>query len=107
MGTPLARLLGQQLLGVLLLFSMAIPVAADGAKLVAADEEHVAIQGYDPVGYFTDGKAIKGSTGYEYSWDGVRWRFASAAHRDLFVADPDRYMPQYGGYCAAAMANGV
>jgi YHS domain-containing protein len=91
----------------LVVASATVPADADGAKLLATDANHIAIQGYDPVGYFTDGRAIKGSEEYEYSWDDARWRFTSAAHRDLFAADPDRYMPQYGGYCAGAMESGV
>ncbi len=64
----------------------------------------LAIEGYDAVSYFTDGKAVKGSKEYEHSWQGATWRFASAAHRDAFAADPGKYAPQYGGYCAYAVA---
>lgn len=66
----------------------------------------VAIDGYDPVAYFTDGKPVEGSKRFEHSWNGAVWRFASAEHRDLFAAEPERYAPQYGGYCAYAVANG-
>jgi hypothetical protein len=103
----LAWSLGSALLIALLSFAAAMPAAAGGHKLLATDAEHVAIRGYDTVAYFTDRKAIKGSSAYEYAWDDAKWRFASAAHRDLFIADPDRYMPQFGGFCAGAMANGV
>lgn len=106
MGTPLARPLGSAVLLVLLLFLATKRADADGATMLATDANHVAIQGYDAVGYFTEGKATKGSPEYEYEWDDARWRFTSAAHRDLFAADPDRYMPQYGGYCAGAMESG-
>lgn len=58
----------------------------------------VAIKGYDPVAYFTDGKPVKGSTAFEYVWMGAKWHFSSAAHRDLFMKDPERYAPKYGGY---------
>lgn len=80
---------------------------ADGLPLVFSTPDHVAIQGYDTVAYFTDGKAVPGSNEFEYYWDDAIWRFASAEHRDLFAADPDKYMPQYGGYCAGGMAMGV
>ncbi|HTJ77481.1 MAG TPA: YHS domain-containing (seleno)protein [Rariglobus sp.] len=66
----------------------------------------VAIKGYDPVAYFTDGKAVKGDSDYSFEWNGAEWRFASAAHRDLFKANPVKYAPQYGGYCAWAVSRG-
>jgi hypothetical protein len=66
----------------------------------------LAIQGYDPVAYFTDGKPTPGRPEYEYQWDEHRYRFASAEHRDLFKADPVRYAPQFGNYCAMALALG-
>ena len=66
----------------------------------------VAIKGYDPVAYFTDSKPVKGDSDYAYEWNGAEWRFASSAHRDLFKADPVKYAPQYGGYCAWAVSRG-
>jgi len=84
-----------------------VSVNADMIPLVASTPDHVAIQGYDTVAYFTDGMAVPGSNEFEYYWDDAIWRFASAEHRDLFAADPDKYMPQYGGYCAGGMAMGV
>ena len=66
----------------------------------------IAIQGYDPVAYFTDGQAVKGSDAFAYEWLGAIWHFASAEHRDLFAADPVRYAPQFGGYCADWWAMG-
>lgn len=67
----------------------------------------LAIEGYDAVAYFTDGKPVQGSKEYEHSWRGAIWRFASAVHRDAFAADPEKYAPQYGGYCAYAVAKGT
>ena len=64
-----------------------------------------AIRGYDPVAYFTQGKPVKGSADFEADWNGATWRFATAENRDLFVGDPTAYAPQYGGYCAWAVAN--
>jgi enamine deaminase RidA (YjgF/YER057c/UK114 family) len=64
------------------------------------EEARLSIGGYDPVAYFTDSKPVPGSSEFEYVWHEARWRFASAAHRDLFVANPERYAPQYDGYCA-------
>src|SRR5262249_25410204 len=56
------------------------------------------------VAYFTDGKAVKGSSKFEYVFDDATWRFSNATHRGMFIADPDRYMPQYGGFCASCIA---
>ena len=68
------------------------------------DEARLSIGGYDPVAYFTDGKPVPGNAEFEYVWHNARWRFASAAHRDLFVKDADHYAPQYNGYCAMGVA---
>lgn len=64
----------------------------------------VAIMGYDPVAYFTEGRPMKGSPEFSYRWLGTPWYFASAEHRDMFVQDPERFAPQYGGYCVGEMA---
>jgi YHS domain-containing protein len=63
----------------------------------------VAIDGYDPVAYFTDGRAVKGSAEFRHEFLGETWHFASATNRDAFAADPAAYAPQYGGYCAGEM----
>ena len=67
----------------------------------------VALKGYDPVAYFTDGKPTPGLADYELTFDGQRYRFASAMHRELFKANPDKYAPQFGGLCAMNLSNGV
>jgi len=66
----------------------------------------VAIDGYDPVAYFTDGRPVAGSRAFALEWMGATWRFASAEHRDRFAADPERFAPRYGGYCAWAVSQG-
>jgi YHS domain-containing protein len=66
----------------------------------------VAVGGHDPVAYFTQGKPVPGSPSLTIEHDGATWRFASAANRDAFKADPQRYAPQYGGYCAWAVSQG-
>ena len=66
----------------------------------------LALDGYDVVAYFVDSKAVKGDPRFEFTWDGARWRFVSAEHRDRFAADPQQYAPQYGGYCAYAVSQG-
>ena len=65
-----------------------------------------AIRGYDPVAYFTEGKPVKGKAEFTHQWKGATWRFASAANRDRFAAAPEKYAPQYGGYCAYGVASG-
>ena len=65
-----------------------------------------AIEGYDTVAYFTQGKPVEGSDDYTYDWHGATWQFASQEHLDLFKADPEAYAPQYGGYCAYAVSQG-
>jgi len=65
-----------------------------------------AIRGYDPVAYFIEGRPVKGDQKFTLEYQGATWRFASAANRDRFAADPERYAPQYGGYCAWAVSQG-
>ncbi|MDP6344517.1 MAG: YHS domain-containing (seleno)protein [Alphaproteobacteria bacterium] len=65
-----------------------------------------AIGGFDPVAYFTMGKPVKGSGDFTAEWQGATWRFVSAANRDAFIAGPEKYAPQYGGYCAYAVSQG-
>jgi len=71
-----------------------------------SDEPKLSISGYDPVAYFTDGKPVPGKSEYEYLWHKLRWRFADNAHREMFSKEPDRYAPQYDGYCAMGAAAG-
>ena len=64
----------------------------------------VGLKGYDPVAYFTDGQPTKGTSQYRFQWKGINYRFASAEDLQRFKADPEKYLPQYGGYCAYAMS---
>jgi hypothetical protein len=66
----------------------------------------VAIMGYDPVAYFTDGKAVKGSENISYDWLGTPWHFASDEHRKMFMSEPVKFAPQYGGYCVGEVSLG-
>jgi YHS domain-containing protein len=66
----------------------------------------VAIEGHDPVAYFTDNRAVLGSGAFTAQYEGSTFKFASAEHRDAFVADPEKYVPQYGGFCAYGTAAG-
>lgn len=65
-----------------------------------------AILGYDTVAYFTEGKPVKGQDAHVHTWMGAKWKFASQRHLDLFKADPAKYAPQYGGYCAYGVSQG-
>ncbi len=86
------------------LVALALPSYAEGQ--INADGNGVAIHGYDPVAYFTEGRPTPGSESFRYTWQGAEWRFASEENRRLFEAEPERYAPQYGGYCAFAVSRG-
>jgi hypothetical protein len=73
----------------------------------ASAKGRLTLKGYDPVAYFTDGKATPGMPEFEHIWDGLLFRFASAAHRDLFKADPDKFAPQFAGSCAMSLSRGL
>lgn len=73
------------------------PIYSDGGA---------AASGYDVVAYFTESRPVQGSAAHTAEYQGATWRFASAANRDAFEADPARYAPQYGGYCAYAVSQG-
>ncbi len=68
--------------------------------------DRLALQGYDPVGYFLEGEARKGKPEWSVQYQGVTYRFSSENHRARFQESPDRYLPAYGGWCATAMAKG-
>lgn len=66
-----------------------------------------AINGYDTVAYFTVGKPVMGQDNLAYEWMGAKWKFSSQANLDLFKGNPEKYAPQYGGYCAYGVAEGA
>jgi hypothetical protein len=90
--------------GLAVLFGGAAISAA--SRTAAAVDVPLAIKGYDPVAYFTDGKPVRGLSEFEYQWDDYRWQFASASHRDMFKTDPVHFAPQFGNYCAMALSLG-
>lgn len=65
-----------------------------------------ALKGYDPVAYFKEGRPVKGKDEFRHDWMGAKWYFASGANRDEFARNPEKYAPQFGGYCSWAVANG-
>ena len=93
-----AKLAGPTVIAAGLVLATLVSSAARG------DEPRLSIGGYDPVAYFTDGKPVQGKPDIETLWHRLRWRFASVSHREMFVKDPDRYAPQYDGYCAIGVS---
>lgn len=96
--------------------SLGIAVLVFTAGLVAASAKKpvtnlngsgdLALRGYDAVAYHAEGRAVEGRQEFEHRWNGARWLFASAEHRDRFAASPEKYAPQFGGYCAYAVSRG-
>lgn len=89
----------------LVLAMVAIPAFA-GKILQNVDDNGLAIQGYDPVAFFTDGKPVHGTPQFTSVFHGARYQFASAEHKAMFDADPAKYEPQFGGYCAWGVKKG-
>lgn len=86
--------------------AMALPHAAFAKTPDVYAEDGIAIDGTDPVAYFTQSKPVKGSPEITHSYMGATWHFSSMANRDTFAGAPARYAPQYGGYCAYAVSEG-
>lgn len=74
---------------------------------VDVDKSGIALKGHDPVAYFTVGKPSMGNASFKAGADGATYHFVSNGHRDLFLADPAKYLPAYGGYCAFGVTRGV
>lgn len=79
---------------------------AQGSRPLFYQENGIAIGGTDPVAYFRQGQPVAGSPQITHRWGNATWQFASAENRNLFVSDPEKYAPQYGGYCAWAVSQG-
>ena len=80
--------------------------AAAALEPVFSTSSGGAIRGYDPVAYFTEGRPVEGKSAHRFEWMGATWSFASAENRAAFEADPEKYAPRYGGYCAWAVSRG-
>ncbi len=87
-------------------FVSASPALADERPVYTAPFSSVGVGGYDVVAYFTDGRPVRGTTQFRATHQNVEYRFASAEHLAAFQANPARYLPQYGGYCAWAVSQG-
>jgi YHS domain-containing protein len=95
------------LLAFLTFSTLAFAQAGKRQKGFNLSKNHLAIQGYDPVAFFSDGKAVKGKPDLVVAHEGVTYNFSSMQNRSAFLASPAKYEPQYGGWCAYAMgANG-
>ena len=93
-------------LGAIFAVCLALPSIVEAKSEVYKNWRGLAIKGYDPVAYHAAGKPAEGSGDFEYEWKGATWRFASESNLELFKADPEKYAPRYGGYCAWAVSQG-
>ena len=100
----LAAVAGSGLLAVLGLAGVATAVPVSAVNTLSGDG--IAIRGYDPVAYFVSGAPAKGNAAISVEHAGARWLFANEANKRRFEADPHRYVPAYGGYCAYGAARG-
>lgn len=93
-----------------ILFSLTIsfpPAAASAERIVVDRHTGIALGGFDPVAYFVDADAVRGKSEFEHAFAGVVWRFRNEGNRAAFTADPEVYMPRFGGYDPVAVARGV
>jgi len=96
----------KRFLPIILLLLTALPVLAQTKSLLNLDKTGVAIQSYDPVAFFTDNKPVKGDAKFPVRHNGATYLFVSKEHRDTFKADPAKYEPAFGGYCAYGVSRG-
>lgn len=96
----------KRFLPTILLLLTALPVLAQTKSLLNLDKTGVAIQGYDPVAFFTDNKPVKGDAKFPVRHNGATYLFASKEHRDTFKTDRAKYEPAFGGYCAYGVSRG-
>ena len=90
----------KKIFSAILMTMLALQLAAQTKTLLNLDKTGLAVQGYDPVAFFTDGKPVKGKAEFPARHKGALFYFASKEHRDVFKADPAKYEPAFGGYCA-------
>ena len=83
-----------------------IAKSPNGLDPVNKIDGQVAIRGYDVVAYFQESKAVEGAAEFAYDYAGAKWYFSKAEYRDRFAGEPQKYAPQYGGYCAWAVGHG-
>jgi len=84
-------------------FALLLVTGLGGTAVGQSPTDNLAIKGYDTVEYFKDGKAVKGTESFTFQWHNMIWYFSIKENKDLFAAGPEKYAPQYDGYCAWAM----
>jgi hypothetical protein len=100
-----AQILSLLIVAVLAVFVPRAAAASDKSPVPPVNTaDGIGVKGYDPVAYFVAGRPTPGIELYTYQWKGVTYRFASAEDREKFKTNPEKYVPQYGGYCAYAMS---
>jgi hypothetical protein len=99
------RILSLTTLAILLVMGASAQDRPSHASNCNVNSSGLAIEGYDPVAYFTTGEAVEGNKEYSLAVDGAVYRFVNARNRDVFRTDPSKYRPQYGGWCAYAMGS--
>ena len=85
---------------------LAVITTASCVADISRTKQNVAIEGYDTTAYFTAGRPMKGDPKISYRWSGVTWLFASQDAKKMFMQKPDKYIPQFGGYCANGLSDG-
>jgi YHS domain-containing protein len=106
MAPRISKILSLTFCGIIFSFLALSPAILSGFDGIETDVLGVAIQGYDPVAYFTEGRPVKGISDFSYIWNEAEWHFASAENRDLFASSPKKYSPNHGGFCAVSMPIG-
>lgn len=91
---------------ILLLAGLVLGTVINAQKTEVYAPDGLALNGYDVVAFFTKAQAIKGDPQYTQQWKDVSWQFSSKANLDSFAANPEKYAPQYGGYCAFGASRG-
>ena len=92
------------LISLISIFTMSVHAAKSEVSVAYFSDD--AVSGYDVVAYFTQGKPVKGSDKFVFEYKDADWSFSSQEHLNLFKADPEKYAPQYGGYCAWSVSQG-
>ena len=98
MAPPDSRLMHLILCGIIFSALTLGPATVNGSDGIDSEVLGVAIQGYDPVAYFTEGKPMRGTPEHAFKWNEATWYFVSNKHRDMFAASPEKYAPNHGGF---------
>jgi YHS domain-containing protein len=93
-------------LSVFVIITFFISLSLQAQKSSVFEQSGKAIRGYDPVAYFNEAKPVMGKAEIVYTWNNSNWHFSSQQNLDSFKTNPEKYAPQYGGYCAYGLSNG-